>query len=248
MSENTIVEPVDTTLNQSTDPTAAPEVVTPEATPEVDPAEAEKLERDKSIRRMERRIDRKHAEAAEAKARVSYLEEQLRQQAPRPTEEEPAPVTRVQFEQAVAERAKELSRIGRFNDQCDAIAAKGKKEFPDFTDTISSLSADLPLFDGRGQPTAAMQIVLEADNPSALLHYLGKNPDIASELADLTPIQLARRLDRIEREMKPTRSPSSAPKPLEPVKGTAKSDEPPINDTARWIEWSMKQDQLKRKR
>lgn len=250
MSDVETVSPDAETQIPATDETKAetPEVATPEPEEKPDPAEAERLERDKAIRRMERRIDRKHAEAAEARARVQFLEEQLRSVQPKQQEAEPAPVTREQFERAVAERAREVASIERVNEQCNRIADQGKKEFPDFQDAIANVAQEVALFDQRGNPTTFMRVVLKADNAAAVLHHLGKNPDLAAELADMDPIDQAVRLADIRREMvaKPSRSPSGAPKPLEPVKGKAKSDEPPITDTARWIEWSNKQDQLKR--
>jgi hypothetical protein len=83
-----------------------------------------------------------------------------------------------------------------------------------------------------------MEVVLESDKPEALLYHLGKNPDLAAELTDLSPTQLARKLDRIERDMASALKPksSNAPKPLEPVKGVASDSElgPNLSD-AEWM-------------
>jgi hypothetical protein len=220
MSEETQAAPVAEAQNTATEPTSqTPEVVTPETTAEPEQA-SEQDERDKAIKRMERRINRKHAEAAEAKAERDWLKQRLEQYEAQRAPEEKQEVDPRDFERAVTQRAQEVAEAREFDRQCNEVAAKGAKKFPDFQDAVNTLTSELPLFDSKGAPTPAMRVVLEADNPPALLHYLGKNPDLASELADLTPTQLSRRLDRIEREMATPKT-SNAPKPLEPVKAAA---------------------------
>jgi DNA-binding MarR family transcriptional regulator len=69
-----------------------------------------------------------------------------------------------------------------------------------------------------------MEAVLEvADKPTELLYHLGKNPDIAEDLSGLSPYKLAQKLTRIEAELKESGSKktSSAPKPLQEVRGSA---------------------------
>jgi hypothetical protein len=214
--QETQAAPVAEAQNTATEQTQeAPEVVTQEPTAE--PAQESPEEAHaKAIKRMERRIDkrtadvyRERAEKEQLAQRIAALEAKLT-----PDEDAPKPVV-----DPVA-LAREIAAAERLDEKCNAIAAKGRKEFPDFADALAELSKELPLFDKRG-PTDVMKVVLEADNPPALLHYLGKNPDIASDLADLSPIQLTRRLDRIEREMAVAPKTSAAPKPITPVKAVA---------------------------
>ena len=68
-----------------------------------------------------------------------------------------------------------------------------------------------------------MDVLLQvADKPEALMAHLGKNLDLAEELADLTPIQLAKKLGRIEDSLARTSTlrNSTAPTPLEAVRGS----------------------------
>lgn len=217
MSDETQVA---TETENTVEPNEVAEVVTAEATEQAEPQVSEKDERGRAIARMERRINRKHAEAAAAHERVRMLEERLQSyEKDKPAEK--VEVDLAEFESAVERRAAEKAAQAEFTKQCNAVAAKGKAEFPDFSESIANVAVEMPLFDRKGGATPAMQVVLEADNPPALLNYLGKNPDVVSELADLTPTQLSRRLDRIEREIAAAPKTSSAPKPLTPVKATA---------------------------
>jgi hypothetical protein len=72
-----------------------------------------------------------------------------------------------------------------------------------------------------------------------LLYEIGKNADIASELAELDdPIDLAIRLKEVQKELLDpslkTKT-SNAPTPLTPVKGKAKSNE--LSDDLPMDEW-----------
>lgn len=225
-------------VNTAPDSTETTEIVTPEPeqTSESKPPERDK--RDDTIARMRGRINQKHAEAAAANERARMFEEQLAKAKPAGERVEVDPD---EIEKIVRTRASEIARAERLNERCNAVAEKGRTDFPDFADALAVMRDELPLFDKNNGATPALEAILEMDNPPALIHYLGKNPDIASELADLSPIQLTRRLDKIERELKPTRQPSSAPKPLEPVRSSASPGEPDPKDTAKWIAWRNKQ-------
>ena len=85
-----------------------------------------------------------------------------------------------------------------------------------------------------------MEVVLEvADKPTELLYYLGKNPDIAADLTELSPTRLAKKLDRIERDLVESSKPvtSKAPKPLETVKSQASSGPRPDGSYDDFLKW-----------
>ena len=220
----------------------APEVVTPEVDPTQQTSETPEDEAAKSLKRMQRRIDkrtadvyRERAEKEQLAQRITELESRLQPQ------QEPA-IDPKQLQSEVQKQAREIARLQVVNEKCNAIAAQGKKEFPDFDAALSGLAAEAgALFDARGRPLPLMDVILEADAPAKLLHYLGTNPDVAAELADLTPTQLARRLDRIEREMTSKPKTSNAPKPLEPVKGHAGSKDPSQMTDAEFAAWRREQ-------
>jgi hypothetical protein len=63
------------------------------------------------------------------------------------------------------------------------------------------------------------EVITEMDNGPEVLYYLGKNPDIASQLSQLPPLSAARELGRIEAKIlnkpsgeKVSKAPSPAPK------------------------------------
>lgn len=203
----------------ATDPAAPEQVKPPEQ--QTEPAEDESA---KALKRMQRRIDKRTADVYRERAekehlaeRIARLESQLQ---PQPEQQPPA-LDPKDFEREVLSRAEEIARLRTVTEKCNAVAASGKKAFSDFDDALTNLAGELgDLFDKRGLPTPTMQVILESDAPDKLLHFLGTNPDVAAELADLTPTQFARRIERIERDatVKP-KTTSLAPKPLEPVKG-----------------------------
>jgi hypothetical protein len=86
--------------------------------------------------------------------------------------------------------------------------------------------------------------VLAADDPATVLHAIGSDPDLAEELAGMSPIQQARRIARLEATLdvpKPA-SKSNAPKPLEPVKGaTGATKDPSLMSDAEFSAWRKAQ-------
>lgn len=232
--------------------TESPEVVEPgkdaEAEQKAEKTEAEILREEKARieRQMQRRIDKLTKKLNE----VSY-QQPVQQQAQQQGQDADEPRY---TEQEVQRKAAEMLEVRTIAQRANDIAASGEKEFADFGDKVRAVMSEVELFDQRGRMTPLMEIIAEADKPHAVLHYLGSNPEVAEELAALPLAKQARRLTQIEAELaKPKEPPakqvSKAPKPIEPVKPAGRaSDEPPIEDTKAWIEWSNRQDALKRSR
>jgi hypothetical protein len=234
----------------NTEPTVSPDVEPKEPTSEVKPTEvttpetavetqsAEPVpeqepedEATKALKKMQRRIDKRtadiyraRAENEQLKARLSELEAKVGSNPETPASTDPVVL------------AKEIARIDRFTEKANDIVAKGSNKHSDYLPVLKDLSSEVGDFVlPNGAPSRFMEVVLEvSEKPHELLYYLGKNPEIASDLADLTPAKLATRLDRIEREMADTSKPktSSAPKPIEPVKpaGTPMKDPSKMTD------------------
>lgn len=205
MSTETIVAPDAETLNPA-----------PETTEVVEPKPADDgKDPSKVIERMQRRIDKKHAAAASASAENALLKEQLRELQGKqdPPKESKDDVTR---------QAEVIADAKMFARTAESIVADGKKLDHKFMDQLRDLSTIVGEFvQPNGLPSSFMKTVLEiSEAPTKLLHHLAKNPDLAEDLADLSPTKLAARLDRIERGFSDsaTSKNSSAPKPLEPVK------------------------------
>ncbi len=197
--------------------------------------ETPETEESKALKRLQRRIDKRTADVYRERAEKEQLAQRLAQFESKEERAEPS------IEEVVRHQAREIARMERLNDRCNEIATQGAKEFPDFKESLQSLGQEAPLFDQRGAPTAIMQVILEADNPAKLMHHLGKNPDLAADLVDLSPTQLARKLDRLERDMGKAQK-SSAPAPLTPTKGAASNDDlhPGLSDQE-WINRREKQ-------
>ena len=201
----------------------SPDVATPEV--EAEAAEPQVSEEAKALQRMQRRIDKRTADVYRERAQT----EQLRARLAELEAKSGTPEKTQQGETDPVALAREISRIERFTEKSNSLVAEGAKKHTDYMDALKDLSAEVGSFVERnGAPSPFMDVVLEvSDKPAELLYHLGKNPDIAADLADLSPVKLAKRLARIESELtdKATPKTSNAPKPLEPVKGKASDSE-----------------------
>lgn len=256
MTENTqvldTIEPVapSTETQKPVDDALKAEVAQPKEEgqePAKEPSEA-----DRALAAKQRRIDRltreRYEERGAMNARFAELEARLNA---REQPSDPVPSQGL-TQQDIERRATEIASAQRFNDRCNDIVARGQKSMgEEFTKAVSVLNEEGALFSQNSKPTPLLEAILDSDAPEALIAHLGKNPDLAAELADLSPLRQAKRIGLLETEIAnpKAREPSRAPKPLEPVKPVASSsDEPDINDTAKWIAWSNRQDAKKRKR
>ena len=211
-------------------------------------AEAAKAAKDddqqgKALAATQRRINRLTAEKYQERAQREHLErelQQFRQSGEQQPQHEPQqPYSREQ----VAREAAAIVEQQRFNDQCNRLATEGRKAAPDFDAQLATLaSVTGPLFDDKGRPEPLLQALLATDAPHKVMLHLAAHPDVAADLIDLTPLQQARRLGRIESELSAPSKTSNAPRPIDPVKGSAASSgEPDPADTTRWIAWRNKQ-------
>ena len=233
-------------------PVAEPEIpateVPAQETPEVAaPENDEAAERDdptKVVKRMERRIDRLTAARYQAEARADQAAAQFEQLRAQFAQENPQQVG----QQDPVTLAREIAHVERITEKANGIAADGNKRFEGFGKAVQTVSAEVgALFDKRGKATPIGEAILAADDPAALIHHIGSNPDLAADLADLTPIQQARKLARIEIDMAKPRETkqSTAPKPITPARAVMRdsgglSDDLPIEE---WNKRFLKQRQ-----
>lgn len=214
------VPPIAETQNPAVEPVVTtPEVEASEVI-EVESQDQTEDEADKALKRMQRRIDKRTADVYRERGRAEALAQRVAE-----LEAKSGLEDRPQEQSDPRVLAKEIARVERFSDQANSIVNEGTKAYPDYMVALKELAREVGDFvKPNGAPSSFMEVVLEVvDKPSAVLYHLGKNPDLAEELADLSPLKLAKRLDRIERELtdKSTPKPSSAPKPLDPVKPKA---------------------------
>lgn len=233
-----------------------PDVTNPEtekeAPEQTDPVKALEERLEKERKKFERRLNAKHAQAAQATERARHLEEQLqaRLSQDRPQDEprqfDPADIDRIATERAeVIARAREVDKRGTEITRSLEKALGTREDVNALVEVITEEAG--PLIDRKsGSWTPLGEAISEADDPAALLIYLRDNEDIAASLRGLSPAQLGRKVARIEAELgtkKDEPKASAAPKPLEPVKAKAKSTgEPDISDTSAWIKWRNAQE------
>lgn len=214
---------------------AAPESNEPDSAHETNQEDG-KPDPDKSLKRLEKRIDRVTAARYQAEARAQQAEERLRQleQAQRPSDEQ-----QTARPQDPYELAKVIAKVEKVNERSNEAFTQGVSKYGEaFKSSVLAVMDEAgPLFENN-LPTALGEAILESNSPAELLHYLGQNPDAAEALQGKTAVQIGRHIERIEREMSQPKqpNPSKAPKPLEPVKASAAKGAPDPSDGRAWIE------------
>jgi len=211
----------------ATEPDVTPEAVNPEtAAEQTDQPEKDEADpRDKAVKSLTRRVDRVTAARYQAEARAQEAEKRAQEamqrlaqyEQPQEQQQGPDPIS----------LAREIARIEKVTDKANTIAKDGAARFDDFKAALQVVAREAgPLFDQVGRPTGLGEACLSADDPAAVLHHIGSDPDLAAELADLTPIQQARRIAKLETELSKPKEPirSNAPKPISPVKAKAAPD------------------------
>lgn len=198
------------------------------------PADEKATDADKAAKALQRRIDRLTREKYELRAELEHSRKPKQ-------DDEDHPLTNDDVETRAEARAREMLEVQQFNDRCNDVFEKGNKASKQFTASLKTLAEEIgSAFDAKGKPSPAMAAILEADAPHKLIIYLADQPELAAELAELSPSRQIRRVAQLEREMGEAEKPqtSTAPKPVQPVKGAAgASTEPDPKDTARWIAW-----------
>lgn len=247
MTTETQVSPGEETQIPTPEQAQTPEVATEETQaqdPQAESAEPESKEQ-RALKALERRLGKRTADVYRERAAREQLETRLRELEQRLNPQQPE---QPQVDENVIEtKAREIAQKALVTEKSNTVYQTGKKEFPDFDASLETVIQEAgPLIDRSGFPTALGQVVLEADNPAAVLNYLGKNPDVASELADLSPTQLARRMVSIEAKATAKPQTSSAPKPLSPVKPAAVMNE--LSSDLPIDEWMKRREQEARAR
>ena len=240
-------------------PTEAPAVEAP-AEDKQEPPKASRTYTQEDLDRITDKVRRNASRTARIAAERDFL---ARQNQPQRQEQPSAPqregfASYEEFLQAQArheakeaargevERAQKAERERAAN---DAVAREwnekieaAKKDLPDFDQVVED-AADMPL-------TQAMaQALRESDRGAHLIHYLATHADEAERISKLTPArQMAAIVALEEKVAKPSRKPSSAPAPLNPV-GTSESGgdvstTDPRSDRLSTAEW-MKRERMR---
>lgn len=200
---------------------ASPETSATETAQQTDATPESGDDADKSLKRLQRRVDRVTAARYQAEARAQQLEAELqRYRQPARTEEQPDAVTPDDIDRIATERAQQMRReetIARQSGDIRSAAIKAAGGEDKFAQAFATVVEEAgPLADARtGQWTPLGEAIADSDKPGELLVYLGRNPDVAETLQGLTGGRLHRAVAKIEAQMQTKAAPP--PKPLKPV-------------------------------
>jgi len=205
---------------------------------------------DKTIRKLQRRIDSRTRGLGERDAEIAHLRRQLAEreaQRSQPSEQDdggtPAtkPPARQLSEADIERRADELAAQRFYQENISSktrAMVDAGKEFEGFQALAAEVAQEIPFLDRSGKPTPFIEDLLDRAPKVAaeMLTYLGRNPDVLGDLAEMSERQQIRRLALIEIEITKKPEPrSKAARPLTPVGGRSDSskDETKLTD-AEW--------------
>ena len=219
-----------------------PEVATPETEQQEESPEAKaEAERQRAIRNLQRRVDRKHAQAAAAEERARLAEQRAAELEARyrGEEQDQEAITPEKVLPIAQQLAAQIAEVESLRNRVTDVLSKGKG-LEGFDAACNTVNEEVPFYDQQGRPTPFLREVLDCDSPHAVLHHLGRNPDLAAEFAGLSPTKVARRLAVLEAELSKPKEPkqSTAPKPVTPVRASA--DTGGLSDNLSPEEWARR--------
>lgn len=210
------------------------------------PEGAEQQQADKSEQPkkggVQKRIDELTRKAHEAEREAAFWREQAaKSQAPSTDAAKPA---RDSFDsdadyfEALADWKAE-QKVGEFRKQQQTEALNKAEQnqtatrFELYQERVSTALEAMPdyheVVGGSDVPAAAhvLESILDSDSGPQLAYHLAKHPDVAQRLNELTPVQAAREIGRLEAQLAqpkaettPPKRTTNAPAPINPVRGS----------------------------
>lgn len=191
---------------------------------------------------VQKRIDELTRKAHEAEREAAFWREQAaKSQAPSTDAAKPA---RDSFDsdadyfEALADWKAE-QKVGEFRKQQQAEALNKAEQnqtatrFELYQERVSTALDAMPdyheVVGGSDVPAAAhvLESILDSDSGPQLAYHLAKHPDVAQRLNELTPVQAAREIGRLEAQLAqpkteapPPKRTTNAPAPINPVRGS----------------------------
>ena len=228
-----------------------------ETKPEAE-AKPEKTAEQREIDRLRRGIDRRTRQLSDARAQLDLTRGQSRvDNQPTADDSEPLSLTRAQLAELVKAEAtrlapalrSETAEIERRQGVIQSLAKTwGQEKFDEVSSDLDEAFGGLT--DRSGRPKPATEAIFEADEPAKVIEWLSdpENVDEAERISKLGPLQAGKAIAKLEAKLstltpKPTTKVSTAPAPLEAVRGqgnTAGAPDP--SDTKRWIAWRNEQE------
>lgn len=103
-----------------------------------------------------------------------------------------------------------------------------------FQERVAAFRAEHPDYDAvAGNPALPItqqvaEVILETEDPPAVAYYLGQNPSEAAAIAQMTPVQIARAIGKIEAKLSAPPAASDAAPPRQPAPKTVTQAPPPV--------------------
>lgn len=154
-------------------------------------------------------------------------------------------------------KAREIAAQTLFNNQCNEVVTKGRKEFPDFDSKISTLRELIIPNDSQSEASywSTISAAIKTGEAPKLIHLLGSDKNEAARIMGLDAESRAIELTRLASKEVPLIDPADLPKPIETVKnrGTPRVEIDPRDtersdrlSTAEWM--ARREAQVERRR
>lgn len=230
-------EALDTTIIADPEPASTAEATTAEADA-VKPAPEEETQAEKDAKRilwLEKSVAKTRFEASEARRQRDALQARAAQPTPQPSPTftgavVPAAQVEAYAAQMVAEEA--------HKDACNEVAETGRAAYKDFDTAINNIGmiGEIP------RPFLEGITALGKDDGAKVFYELGKNPEEAERIWQLSPARMAVALAKLAAAPVKLAPVSRAPAPIEPIAGTraVSGAEPSDKNDAAWTDWYKK--------
>jgi hypothetical protein len=227
-----VTEQLDQSTSEPTADTGAEEQST-ESQEGKDP-NAWALKRISELTRQRHEAERKAEASTGEAARYRMLVEQLRAGG----EADAADITPQQpnIDELVEKRAAEKAQHQAIAERGQSVSKVGDEQYPDFQSAVMTL-------DALGISQDSVDSILGMDDAHKLIYALGKNPEEASRILSLPPVQQGRELERLAlKSAQPApKAVSKAPAPITPIDSSATVETDPSKmSMAEWAKWREK--------
>lgn len=192
------------------------------------------LKRISELTRQRHEAERKAEASTGEAARYRMLVEQLRAGG----EADATDVTPQQpnIDELVEKRAAEKAQHQAIAERGQSVSKVGAEQYPDFQSAVVTL-------DALGISQDSVESILGMDDAHKVIYALGKNPEEASRILSLPPVQQGRELERLAlKAAQPApKAVSKAPAPITPIDGsTTVETDPSKMSMAEWAKWREK--------
>lgn len=227
-----VTEELDQSTSETTADTGAEEQST-ESQEGKDPS-AWAIKRISELTWQRHEAERKAEASTGEAARYRMLVEQLRagntDEATDTTPQQP------NIDELVEKRAAEKAQHQAIAERGQSVSKVGAEHYPDFQSAVVTL-------DALGISQDSVESILGMDDAHKVIYALGKNPEEASRILSLPPVQQGRELERLAlKAAQPApKAVSKAPAPITPIdsSSTVESD-PSKMSMAEWAKWREK--------